>query len=50
MSLRRGTTRKIDRDLADIIEEVVKKDELSFREASREIAKRLKLKKVNLKF
>lgn len=50
MSLRRGVTMKVDKDLAQIIEDLAKKNELSFREASREVAKDLKLKIGEVKF
>ena len=50
MSLRRGVTMKVDKDLAQIIEDLAKKNELSFREASREVAKNFKLKKSDIKF
>jgi len=42
----RARTMKVDIDLADIIEEIRDDQNLSFREASREVAKSIKNKKI----
>ena len=46
----RARTMKVDKDLAKIIEDFAKKNELSLREASKEVARSLKPKMKELKF
>ena len=48
--VKRGKQMRVDKDLATIIEEFAKENNLSLREASKEIARTLKPKIMEIKF